>query len=123
MAVEASEIIPKVWGSEKIIVNGPLYCGKILTVIPNGMACSIHYHKNKTETFYILHGQLEFEKYDPKGKLIERTVLKTGHTLTLPPSTPHRFWVLNEICEFVEFSTHDDPLDSYRLVPSGPRPQ
>jgi mannose-6-phosphate isomerase-like protein (cupin superfamily) len=122
MADAESKIVPKLWGQEKIIVNNPLYCGKILTVVPNGMACSVHYHKNKTETFHILRGQLEFEKYDAGGRLQERTALRAGDTISLPPSTPHRFWVLREICEFIEFSTHDDPSDSYRLIPSGPRP-
>jgi cupin fold WbuC family metalloprotein len=122
MAAAASTIIPKLWGHEKIIVNSSLYCGKILTVIPNGMACSVHYHKNKTETFHILRGELEFEKFDIDGRLETRIVLRAGDTLTLPPSTPHRFWVTGDICEFIEFSTHDDPSDSYRLIPSGPRP-
>jgi cupin fold WbuC family metalloprotein len=119
----AAEIVSKLWGHEKIIVNNSLYCGKILTVVPNGMACSIHYHKNKTETFHILRGQLEFEKFDLDGRLQQRMLLRMGDTLTLPPSTPHRFWVMKDVCEFIEFSTHDDPSDSYRLTPSGPRPE
>jgi cupin fold WbuC family metalloprotein len=122
MAVEESPIIPKLWGHEKIIVNSSLYCGKILTVLPNGMACSIHYHKNKTETFHILSGELQFEKFDLSGKLQQRTVLRAGDTITLVPNTPHRFWVIDTLCQFIEFSTHDDPADSYRLIPSGPRP-
>jgi D-lyxose ketol-isomerase len=122
MAVEESQTIPKLWGHEKLIVNNSLYCGKILTVIPNGMACSIHYHKIKTETFHILQGELQFEKFDLHGKLQQRTTLHPGDTLTLLPKTPHRFWVVQNICEFIEFSTHDDPADSYRLTPSGPRP-
>jgi cupin fold WbuC family metalloprotein len=123
MPEEVSKIVPKLWGYEKVIVNTSLYCGKILTVVPNGNACSIHFHKNKTETFHVLRGKLEFERFDAAGALVKRMVLHAGDTLTLGPNTPHRFWVIDEVCDFIEFSTHDDLSDSYRLVPSGPRPQ
>ena len=122
MSEEVAKIIPKLWGYEKVIVNDSLYCGKILTIVPNGNACSIHYHKKKTETFHILRGHLQFERFDTHGTLQKRSVLVAGDTITLPPLTPHRFWVVDEVCEFIEFSTHDDPSDSYRLAPSGPRP-
>lgn len=116
-------IIQKLWGHEKILVNGPFYCGKILTVVPNGMACSIHYHKLKTETFHILAGRLDFERFDLTGRLLERTVLSAGATITLPVNTPHRFWATDAECVFLEISTPDDPADSHRLTPSGPRPR
>jgi mannose-6-phosphate isomerase-like protein (cupin superfamily) len=90
------------------------------------MACSIHYHENKKETFYVLRGSLVLEVYnynpaDGFSSLKEMLTLKTGDSVTLDPLTPHRFYVTNgEVAEFIEVSTHDDPLDSYRLVESGP---
>ncbi len=45
--------VNKVWGSEEWIVNNSTYCGKILN-IKKGYRSSIHYHKNKHETFYLL---------------------------------------------------------------------
>lgn len=126
-------IIAKNWGYENILVNNELYCGKILTVIPNKMACSIHYHKQKTETFYILQGVLILEIYSlqsfaPRfnGDLLTWTSTRemcVGETVTLLPLTPHRFYVENkEICEFLEVSTHDDSSDSFRLRDSGLAP-
>jgi hypothetical protein len=53
-----AKIVTKLWGYEKHLVNTELYCGKILVALPNGMACSIHYHKRKTETFHVLKGRL-----------------------------------------------------------------
>jgi len=44
--------VEKVWGSEDWIVNRE-YCGKVLN-LNKGFRCSMHYHKNKDETFYVV---------------------------------------------------------------------
>jgi D-lyxose ketol-isomerase len=106
----------------------PGYTGKILTVLPNGNASSIHYHKLKHETFYISRGCLALEVFTFEGKTLSsepvaRINMATGTVITLPAYTPHRFWAEKEVAEFVEISTPDDPADSYRLVKSGPAPK
>lgn len=138
------KFIQKLWGHEQIIVNKK-YCGKILTVLPNGNACSIHYHKKKHETFHILEGDLFLQLFGwiaPKmnkmwgalgGSLIDSEgnrwvhtatrVLLKGQTLILPAMVAHRFWTVNQSAVFAEFSTHDDPDDSYRILESGPAPK
>jgi len=123
MELIASTIVKKLWGYEKHIVNTDLYCGKILVALPNGMACSVHYHKKKTETFHIVRGSLHLQLFSIDGTLQQQTVLNAGDSLTLSPLTPHRFWAIDELCEFIEFSTTDAPEDSYRLIDSGPAPK
>ena len=121
------QIIKKKWGYEKIITNDREYCGKILTVLPNGNTGSIHYHKQKIETFHMLKGKLELELYildnkdNPSLKkcIIEKFILNIGDSITLHPYKGHRFWAIDEVAEFIEFSTQDSPEDSYRLLPSG----
>lgn len=125
----------KLWGWERLIVNNDTYCGKILRVVP-GFQSSIHYHKNKTETFLAQEGLLELELWDDivsVGEFTEdlsrlkgpsqRVILWPGDSITLPPCTPHRFSAAgsHEVAVFYEFSSHDDPEDSYRLEPSGPK--
>ena len=61
-------IVPKEWGSEYWIVNNDLYCGKLLTLEKN-KRCSVHYHKNKDETFYILEGKIKLELLLIKSKI------------------------------------------------------
>lgn len=137
---EEIRIIEKLWGHERRIVTrktyvGPDgiqgYTGKILTALPNGMQCSVHYHRVKTETFYILSGYLFLEIWAFKvGRLMEEDmdaleqeearIFRPGEVITLHPYTPHRFHAPKEKCEFIEFSNPDDPQDSYRIVPSGP---
>ena len=127
--------VDKKWGWETQIVNNRMnasgvgYCGKILSVLPNGQCCSIHYHKGKVETFYVLRGRLILEVFrvprdvpDPQlSDILDTEVhkLHRGVTITLPTRTPHRFWTEDlEMAEFIEFSTPDDPADSYRLIES-----
>jgi len=136
----ASVHVDKKWGYETQFVNNELYCGKRLTVLPNGFACSIHYHLKKRETFFIERGALFLEIFRPLAGLDSKLVLgqpitladfqprpnfrfmKVGEKCTLHPYIAHRFWTKSEVCEFLEFSTHDNPDDSIRLVESGPVP-
>lgn len=128
-------IVPKLWGHERIIQNDPVagYCLKQLTVDPAGYASSVHYHVNKTETFFVIEGRIFLELYarlanwwtlaDPRD-LKERRIwrLHTNDHVTLPLFTPHRFWALDYAGVFIEGSSHDDPSDSYRIIQSGAIP-
>lgn len=104
--------VKKVWGEEMVIANNEKYCGKILT-INEGFRCSLHYHKNKHETFYVLQGNPLMEI---KGKSIEATV---GDIFEIIPNTLHRFSALDGEVKLIEFSTHHEDSDSYREVLSG----
>src|SRR5208283_5704492 len=62
---------PKGWGREVWIANNHLYCGKILE-IRRGKRCSLHYHKLKTESFYLRSGKLIVRiKESPESATIE----------------------------------------------------
>ena len=121
-------IVPKLWGHEDILVNTPLYCLKKLYVQGNDTQSSIHFHKKKHETFYIGCGNLCIEIYEPienatvKAVLLNKLSLSANESITIPALTPHRFYAQDGYsCSFLEVSTHDDPEDSYRIVPSGLR--
>ena len=119
-----SNNVIKKWGYEIWIVNNDLYCGKHLHVLPTKQ-CSVHYHKNKTETFYVINGALKLEfstvldlefwrDYTPKF-----VVLNKGQSITLQPMTAHRFSsAFDYPCDFIEFSTHHSDDDSYRIIES-----
>lgn len=123
--------VPKYWGYEDHIVNRE-YCGKKLTVLPK-KSCSIHYHANKVETFYGLSGVTVLRIYQFKD--IEAAAygddlsiepewdvyyLSSGRSITVPAYTPHCFYSANDfiLSSFIEFSTHDEPSDSYRIKTS-----
>ena len=115
MKVEGIKCVEKVWGSEEWIVNTPAYCGKFLQ-LKKGKRCSLHYHKNKDETFYILNGRVLME-IDNKDN-----IMKKGDVKHITPMTLHRFSGL-ECSVIIEFSTHHEESDSYRQEESGDIPK
>ena len=48
--------VEKGWGSETIFATNDLYCGKLLN-FPTGAKFSMHLHKDKDETWYVLSGK------------------------------------------------------------------
>jgi mannose-6-phosphate isomerase-like protein (cupin superfamily) len=116
------EKVTKKWGSEEIIVNNELYCGKFLN-IRKGCYCSVHFHKIKDETFYVLKGRVEMVFKYPPGNILQRhpyetRVLEVGESMRMVPGTHHRFTGLEDSV-IIEFSTQDFNSDSYRLQESG----
>ena len=106
---------PKGWGREVWIANNPLYCGKILE-IRKGLRCSLHYHKRKTESFYLRSGKLRVRvKESPESESIEEFDLTAGDCMDVPPGLVHQMEALED-AELFEFSTQHFDSDSYRLV-------
>ena len=109
-------IVPKGWGREVWIANNDLYCGKILE-IKKGKRCSLHFHKLKTESFYLRAGRLKvFVKETPEAATIEEFELKAGECMDVPRGLVHQMLALED-AELFEFSTRHLDSDSHRLVP------
>lgn len=113
MEKQQNKIIQKLWGTETILCNTQNYAGKILT-LNKGFQSSLHYHKNKNETFFCLLGEIELEIGDFKTKI----TLKTGESIQLEQWVDHRFKAISGVAYLIEISTHDDPEDSYRIEKS-----
>ena len=106
-------IVTKGWGYELWIVNNDLYCCKRLCVLPK-KTCSLHYHQNKKETFYILDGELSLTVIH---KSLQHTInLTKGQSYTINTNIPHKFTTNKDYpCDFIEISTHHEDSDSYRI--------
>lgn len=98
--------VPKVWGEEHWIVNRD-YCGKKL-ILKRGFRCSMHLHKNKDETFYVISGKV-FLELEGRSR-----VMGPGDHQHVPQGAAHRFWGIED-AEIIEFSTHHEDEDSYRV--------
>ncbi len=108
-------IAPKGWGREVWIANGDLYCGKILE-IRQGKRCSLHFHKLKTESFYLRAGRLKVRiKESADSEVIEEFELNPGECMDIPPGLVHQMEALED-AELYEFSTQHFDSDSHRLV-------
>ena len=110
-----SEIHAKGWGHEEWIVNNDSYCGKILR-FQSGKRCSFHFHKIKTETFYLQTGSLKviFSTGDDISEADE-IVLSPGQVFHVPIGLRHQMVALED-SELFEFSTKHLEEDSYRII-------
>ncbi len=114
-AREPVRIVPKGWGREVWITNGELYCGKILEIL-KGKRCSLHYHKLKTESFYLRSGRLRVRvKETPESEVTEEFELEAGECMDVPAGLVHQMEALED-AELYEFSTQHFDSDSHRLV-------
>jgi mannose-6-phosphate isomerase-like protein (cupin superfamily) len=112
---QALHIEPKGWGREIWIANSALYCGKILQ-FDKGKRCSLHYHKVKTESFYLESGRLLVRLMpSPESEAIEELEMTPGTCMDIPPGLVHQMEALED-AELFEFSTQHFENDSYRLV-------
>jgi len=112
MPLNKPKYVPKGWGGELWIHNDELYCGKLLT-LNAGKRCSLHYHKKKTETFYVQSGRVQMELKYPDG-LEETLIMQPGDSVHLPAGTIHRYTGIED-SEIFEFSTQHFDEDTYRI--------
>ena len=135
--------VEKKWGHEDWLANSPLYCGKDL-FIKKENALSLHYHKLKTETFYVLgHIRLayytnpdldkEFTNWDYFDKVVDKHLLeeivyedfkvldlKSGDSFDIPVGMRHYLYAYCD-SHVIEFSTQHFDEDSYRILSSSER--
>lgn len=109
----------KSWGWEEWIVNNDLYCGKRLHFTKLDGSTSLHFHAKKHETMYVERGEFLVTIIDTNLAEERRIKLQPGHSLVIPPNTVHRISALfldDGEAVMVEFSTHHEDSDSYRIA-------
>jgi mannose-6-phosphate isomerase-like protein (cupin superfamily) len=110
------KIVPKGWGREVWIANNELYCGKILE-IRKGKPCSLHFHKLKTESFYLRAGRLKVcVKESQESETMEEFELNAGECMDVPRGLVHQMEAVED-AELLEFSTQHFDSDSHRILP------
>lgn len=110
-----TELHPKAWGGESWICNNEEFCGKLLT-IKAGAKFSMHFHRDKREVFWVLSGMLTLATIDTATAIKSEVVLTTGDIVEIPRLLPHQLTGLED-SKVVEFSTHHEDSDSYRVTP------
>ena len=106
------KIVKKAWGHEIILVSTELYSCKLM-VIKGGYQCSIHYHKEKDESFMLLAGDTTL--------MLDRTfkTLKFLDPIRIHRGTKHSFAGYGLYSVLLEVATQDIAEDSYRETKSG----
>ena len=112
------DVVPKGWGREIIFASTEQYAGKILEFSAAGSAMSLHFHRVKDETWYVLRGDFELTILHLQDASEHRRQLLPGDAWRNEPFVPHRLRCLTrEGGAILEVSTRDDPADNHRIAP------
>ena len=112
--------IEKSWGYELIWATNDMYCGKLMVYTKPGTKSSMHFHKDKDETWFVNAGQFILRYIDTATGEHKELVLKEGDTWNNPPLQPHQLESLQPNSIIFEVSTADDTDDTYRLIAGTP---
>ena len=108
-------LVPKGWGSELIWATNDRYCGKFMN-FNAGARFSMHFHRDKEETWYVQSGKFVVKWIDTKTAAQHEQLLVEGAVWHNPPCMPHQLICLQE-GTVVEVSTPDSVEDNYRVQP------
>jgi mannose-6-phosphate isomerase-like protein (cupin superfamily) len=111
--ITVPQIVQKGWGTETIIHNSSLYCGKVLT-IKKGYEGSQHSHGNKTESWLLFEGLLNVTFIDPETAAHITYIFNKGQTVHIPKWTSHKMTAIEDSIIF-EVSTFHEDSDTYRV--------
>lgn len=107
------EIHEKGWGHEKWCANNDEFCGKIL-VFKKGCKLANHFHLKKKEVFFCRVGLIKLILIDTKDASKVEYELNPGDCIEINRGQPHQIMALED-SEIIEFSTHHEDSDSYRV--------
>ena len=109
--------VEKGWGYEIIWATNDQYAGKILVFDRVGAKMSMHFHKEKDETWFINAGSFKLIYCDTKTATYAEKILKEGDVWRNPPMMPHQLVALEANSMLFEVSTPDSVEDNYRIIP------
>ncbi|MEI7651970.1 MAG: cupin [Verrucomicrobiota bacterium] len=126
--LHSPKVVEKPWGREIWYADQPAYAGKVLEVTA-GRRLSLQYHERKTETLFLLSGQVKVtfrplaSREAPAGDLVgpeDVYLWNPGQSLHVPARTIHRFEAVTDSV-LLEVST-PDLSDVVRLQDDFSRP-
>ena len=109
--------VDKGWGYEVIWATNDKYCGKILWFEKKGAKFSMHFHREKDETWFVNQGSFVVRWIDTKTATLFSQNLTAGMTWHNPPLQPHQLEALEDNSSITEVSTADSVEDNYRIIP------
>ena len=107
--------VKKGWGHEFIFATTDKYCGKLMS-FDKGAKFSMHFHREKDESWYILSGEFHVRWINTLDASVITTRLVEGDTWHNEPCNPHQVVCVEEGV-IIEVSTPDSVEDNYRVQP------
>jgi mannose-6-phosphate isomerase-like protein (cupin superfamily) len=105
----------KGWGRELIWATNDKYCGKLMMFDKKGAKFSMHFHREKDETWYVLNGSFTLHTIDTDTAEMTTQVLAGGDTWRNEPLVPHQLIAMEDNSVIIEVSTPDSVEDNYRV--------
>lgn len=112
-----SGAVQKGWGYELIWATNDMYCGKIMFFEKAGNKTSMHFHKEKDETWFVNSGRFKVRYIDTSNSMLYEKELEEGSTWHNPPLLPHQLIALTDEASITEVSTPDSVEDNFRIGP------
>ena len=109
--------VDKGWGFELIWATNDKYCGKILFFEKAGAKFSMHFHREKDETWFINNGRFIVRWIDTKTAQMHTQELKEGDVWHNPTLQTHQLECIVAGSSLTEVSTPDSVEDNYRVYP------
>jgi mannose-6-phosphate isomerase-like protein (cupin superfamily) len=109
-------LVEKSWGSENIWITNDSYCSKFLN-FNTGATSSMHFHKEKKETWYIMSGKFIIRFINTRTAELQINEYGEGDIINIDPMTPHQVTCLLA-GTILEVSTPDSVEDNYRIMSS-----
>ena len=109
--------VDKGWGYELIWATNDKYCGKIMVFERIGAKFSMHFHKEKDETWFVNNGRFLLNYIDTTTAEYKSQELTSGMTWHNPPLQPHQLVCMEPGSSITEVSTPDSVEDNYRISP------
>jgi len=111
-----SGVVQKGWGYELIWATNDKYCGKIMYFTKSGSKFSLHFHREKDETWFVNNGRFLLKYIDTQTATPYEKELKEGDVWHNPPLVPHQLIALEDDSSIIEVSTPDSVEDNYRIA-------
>ena len=109
--------VDKGWGYEIIWATNDKYCGKLMVFERAGAKFSMHFHREKDETWFVNAGKFKLRWIDTKEARLYEKELNEGDVWRNPPLQPHQLEALVPGSIILEVSTPDSVEDNYRIIP------
>ena len=109
--------VEKGWGYELIWATNDLYCGKIMVFEKVGSKFSMHFHKQKDESWFVNNGRFLLRWIDTESAKLNEQELRSGDTWHNPPLQPHQLVCMEPGSSITEVSTADSVEDNFRIWP------
>jgi mannose-6-phosphate isomerase-like protein (cupin superfamily) len=107
--------VDKGWGYEIIFATNDHYCGKLMVFERVGAKFSMHFHKDKDETWFVNAGQFKLIYCETDTATYKEVILNEGDTWHNPPLMPHQLIAMKPESIIFEVSTPDSVEDNYRI--------